>query len=174
MKDQWAFGLQAKVIGKGLAPRGQSHVVEGRSCHLPIVNPCREWFHGHTRLPDPAACDAFGHKMPVGCGDGSVGEPDLRIRPALACFGRQGRPEQRPLNAIGGAVGPGEVGGQIPPFDPVVGMRAMVLREIEHRVGCRNGKAISIGAQPGKSLRGHLNRQPQDQEKRPSDHWRTP
>ena len=81
-----------------------------------------------------------------------MAKPYLRALPSLGLAWRKRRTEQRPLQAVFRAVGAGEVRGQVPPLDPVVGMGSMILREFEPHTRFWNGETFSVGAEPGEAL----------------------
>src|ERR1700750_654723 len=91
--------------------------------------------------------------MGVGASHCGMRHPDLLIGPAfLACARCQRLPEQRELRAIGGAGVISEICGDVPPLDPEIRMRAMVLGKREAFAGDDLGIAARISAEPGKAL----------------------
>jgi len=68
-------------------------------------------------------------------GDGKVCHEDLVIAPVPVGFGLVGilncKTEQGPLGSIIITLCVGQVGSQIPPLDPVFGVRAMILGKAE-------------------------------------------
>ena len=77
-------------------------------------------------LPHGAVAAADEHEVGAG-GGGGVGHPRLRRGPSLKRpFGRERRPEQRPLDAVVAPVLAAQVRGQVPPFDAEIFVRAVV------------------------------------------------
>ena len=110
------------------------------------------WANGQLWMAHAAATAAGLHRFAETFARGGVGHPHLRTLPARSIHRRHRLAEERPLNAVRGAVGAGEVGGQVPPLDAEVGMGAMVARKGE-RGGRRHcGEALGVGAEPGKAL----------------------
>ena len=82
--------------------------------------------------------------MLVRRGDRRMTHPKLRRFPSFPVARRQGGPEQRPLQAVWRPVRAGHVGGQIPPFDPVGGVGAMVGRKLQRGAGDRQCEILGF------------------------------
>ena len=61
-------------------------------------------------------------------------------------------PMLAPLHAVGIALGILQVGGEVPPFDAIAVMGAMVLGKAEDLAGHHLGKVRGLAAQPGEAF----------------------
>jgi hypothetical protein len=90
----------------------------------------------------------------ISAGDRGVAHPYLRVGPALLLGARPHRlSKQGPLCAIGHAGGINEIGGHVPPLDPVVGMRTVICGEGECPAGRDGGESGVGGIESGIALR---------------------
>ena len=138
LQHQRPFGIEPQRIVETGARRRQSQrrerIVRQRRHrrHPPCVDPRLERRGGDSGLPDAAARESFGETMRGRAGDSGVTHPDLLAVPTLALrAGRHRLPEQRPLRAVGRAARIVEVGGDVPPFNAKVRMRAEVAGKHE-------------------------------------------
>ena len=114
--------------------RGVRHSVE--PAHFPGIDPGAKRFCIDAGLADAAACKCFADAMGVGARHGGVAHPDLLVGPAFLLRARRHRlPEQRPLRAIGCAARIHEVGGDVPPLDAILRMRAVIGGKRQHPAG---------------------------------------
>ena len=186
MRDERALRCGVERIGEGVAARREAQPVETLALpfHLPFVDPCGEGLRDDARLPDAAARETLGRMMRLRRRHGGVRHPQLRGRPALAVFRREGGAKQRPLRAVAFSVGALQRGGEIPPLDAKVLVGAMIARKDERapRIGQREARGVGAEAGEAGGLRGggrredlrrqHLRRQRQ-REERPNVHRRT-
>ena len=125
-------------MGKAIAPGRDAERIQrigpgmrGRG-HGPVVDPCRKGFGCHARLTDAAPRQPFGAEMTLGRCQPGMRHPKLRAIPALGVVGCKRRAKQRPLGAIIRAIGARQACGQIPPFDAVAGVWAVIGGKIEY------------------------------------------
>jgi hypothetical protein len=158
VEDERSLGGHLEGIGEAVAVRGDPQRVElvrpvARRGHLPVVDPGAEGVEFHPGLADAAAGEELGVEMRVLGGEAGVAHPDLLAGPAVALrpgFGRL--PEERPLHAVVAALGILQRRGQVPPFDAVLGMRAVVGGEFEPGGRRDLGEALGGGSEAGVAL----------------------
>ena len=121
--------------------------------HRPVVDPGAEGGEGHAGLADAAAGEGLGEAVGGGGGGGGVGHPNLRALPAGAlAAGSGGLAEEGPLGAVGGAVGAGQVGGDVPPFEAEGRVGAVVAGEGDVGGGGDFGEACGLLVEAGVAL----------------------
>ena len=159
MQHQGALGLHTQIIaeigagggnlqrGIGIGPLG------GDAGHMPVVNPRREGVGLRAGLTDAAACKAFGAEMALWRGQPGMAHPDLRAVPTFRVVGCKGGTEQRPLRAVVAAIRALQRGGQIPPFDAILRVRAVIARELQCAAAFGNGEPVCVGPKAREPLR---------------------
>ena len=168
------------LIGGSQGQPGQRILARiGSRNHLPFIDPGPERGRPadlHPRLTDPSPRQTFGDVMLIKGRHRRMTHPKLRALPAFP-LDRSGRAaEQRPLHPVLRPIRPGQVGGQIPPFDAKRGVRAMICRKLQHRRAVGQGEPLDRRPHVRKPLRrgSACQPQPQPQENRLTVHWQTP
>ncbi|MOA49313.1 hypothetical protein D3C78_1721750 [compost metagenome] len=91
----------------------------------------------------------------MGAGDGGVGHPDVLVGPPLLRrAGLEGAAEQRPLDTPVAALLVHQVGGDVPPLDTEIRMRAVVGREDYRPARHDPGEVRHLPAEFGVALPG--------------------
>ena len=155
VQHQRPGGVQRQLVAEGGRLHRKVQLVEPgarRPAHPPMVDPGGEGIAAHPGLADAAARQPFGGVMGGFAGQPGMAHPDLRAAPSRGLARGQGAAKQRELDPEFGPVGGGQIGGQIPPFDAEIGMRAMVAREGQRPVGAGQGKAFGGAPQPAIAL----------------------
>ena len=138
LEHQGLIAVQLQTIGEVLAlgfnlQRTQSLI--GLPLQLPVINPGGEGLQTNTGMSNPAARKTIGMPMPASMGECRVTEPDLRAVPTrlglLRRLRLQGLTEQGPLHTPVLALLVDQIGGDIPPFNTVIGMGCVVLGEAQ-------------------------------------------
>src|SRR6185437_1781216 len=139
----------------------------------------------HASLTDAAAREGFAEAMGVGARDRGMSHPDLLTCPALPLWpGLRRLTEQRPLDAVGIAVAVFEIGGDVPPLDPIVGMWPVIGWKRKAAARHDGRKSGDVVAEASKDLRprgarteaesGEPDRKRAPRKSGPSAHWQTP
>lgn len=96
-----------------------------------------------TRLADPASCQTFRVAVPIRGGYGGIGHPGLIF--IVSSWGQRVAKE-RPLKSVILAVVAFQIGGDVPPLDPELRMRAVIGGELKARL--RVGQRVSFAGCP--------------------------
>ena len=107
-------------------------------------------------------------------GQRRVAHPDLWAGKPLRLVRGQSVAKQRPLNTVPLTVVADKVGRQIPPFNPVFRMRAVISREIKNISRLRHRKTICVRSKPGKPLPPNRHWPKKYDQKQPNVHWQIP
>jgi hypothetical protein len=87
-------------------------------------------------------------------GDRGVTHPQLTAGKAvIGSAGRHRLPEQCPLHTVSRALGILQVRREVPPLDPIVGMRAVIRRKGDRPAGNDARETTHVLAEAGKPLR---------------------
>src|SRR4029077_15307248 len=104
-------------------------------------------------LADAATRESLAGAMGVGAGDRGMCHPDLLAGPALDVAARRHcEAEKRPWRAIWRAAGISEIRRQVPPFNAIGGMRAVIGGKGECLAGCDGRISVRALAEPGETL----------------------
>ena len=164
MKHQRALGLCRQVIAEIMACCANMQRVIGvvfggdSAGHVPVIDKGREGFQRDTGLPGSAAPEFFSGEMGVGCCQARMSHPDLGRGKARSLARLQGRSEQGPLHPVIAPVIAGQGGRQIPPFNAVIRVRAMILRKGKRAPAFRHGECAGRCAKPREALRRSVDR----------------
>jgi hypothetical protein len=147
LQDDGALGGQRHVVAEVGALGGEAWRRPTVAREGPFVEQASKGSRVTPAWPVPPRARRSATWWALGRGDGGVGHPELGLGRAA---GGEGGAEERPLQAVGGAVRGGEVGGDVPPFDAEQVVGAVVLGEGEGRGGSGRAKPVASVASPAK------------------------